>query len=43
MPGKSGVECARIIQDMDPTMVLIFATAMTSTWAMPLRSMPLIT
>ena len=27
MPGKSGVECARIIQDMDPTMVLIFATA----------------
>lgn len=27
MPRKSGVECARIIQDMDPTMVLIFATA----------------
>ena len=27
MPCKSGVECARIIQDMDPTMVLIFATA----------------
>lgn len=27
MPGKSGVECARMIQDMDPTVVLIFATA----------------
>ena len=27
MPGKTGVECARIIQDMDPTIVLIFATA----------------
>lgn len=27
MPGKTGVECARIIQDMDPTVVMIFATA----------------
>ena len=27
MPGKTGVECAHIIQDMDPSIVLIFATA----------------
>lgn len=27
MPEKTGVECARVIQDMDPAMVLIFATA----------------
>ena len=27
MPGKTGVECARVIQDMDPGIVLIFATA----------------
>lgn len=27
MPGKTGVEAARIIQDMDPTIILIFATA----------------
>ncbi len=27
MPGKTGVECARLIQDMDPSIVLIFATA----------------
>ena len=27
MPKKTGVECARIIQDMDPGIVLIFATA----------------
>ncbi len=27
MPGKNGVECARLIQDMDPSIVLIFATA----------------
>ena len=27
MPGKTGVECARLIQDMDPGIVLIFATA----------------
>ena len=27
MPGKTGVECARIIQDKDPRMILIFATA----------------
>ena len=27
MPGKTGVECAKIIQDMDPTIVMIFATA----------------
>lgn len=27
MPGKTGVECARVIQDMDPSIVLIFATA----------------
>lgn len=27
MPGKTGVEAARIIQDMDPSIVLIFATA----------------
>ncbi|MBQ2700214.1 MAG: response regulator transcription factor, partial [Clostridia bacterium] len=27
MPGLTGVECARLIQDMDPSTVLIFATA----------------
>ena len=27
MPGKTGVECARVIQDMNPALVLIFATA----------------
>lgn len=27
MPGKTGVECAHIIQDMDPGIVMIFATA----------------
>ena len=27
MPQMSGVECARIIQDMDPSIVIIFATA----------------
>lgn len=27
MPGKTGVECAHIIQDMDPRIILIFATA----------------
>ncbi len=27
MPGKTGVECARSIQDMDPSIVMIFATA----------------
>ena len=27
MPGKTGVECARQIQDMDPAILLIFATA----------------
>jgi len=27
MPGMTGVECARIIQDTDPAIVLIFATA----------------
>ncbi len=27
MPGKTGVECARVIQDMDPSIVMIFATA----------------
>ena len=27
MPGKTGVECARVIQDMNPAIVLIFATA----------------
>ena len=27
MPGKTGVECGRLIQDMDPSIVLIFATA----------------
>ena len=27
MPGKTGVECAKLIQDMDPTIVMIFATA----------------
>lgn len=27
MPGKTGVEAARVIQDMDPTTILIFATA----------------
>lgn len=27
MPEKTGVECARIIQDMNPTIIMIFATA----------------
>ena len=27
MPGKTGVECARQIQDFDPSIILIFATA----------------
>ena len=27
MPGKTGVEAARIIQDMDPSIIMIFATA----------------
>ena len=27
MPGKTGVEAARVIQDMDPGIILIFATA----------------
>ena len=27
MPGKTGVEAARVIQDMDPAIILIFATA----------------
>ena len=27
MPQMSGVECARAIQDMDPSIVIIFATA----------------
>lgn len=27
MPGKTGVECARVIQDTDPSIILIFATA----------------
>ena len=27
MPEKTGVECARVIQDMDPGIVMIFATA----------------
>lgn len=27
MPGMSGVECARLIEDMDPATVIIFATA----------------
>ncbi len=27
MPGKTGVECARAIQDTDPSIILIFATA----------------
>ncbi len=27
MPGATGVECARIIQDMDPSILIIFATA----------------
>ncbi|MCQ2458558.1 MAG: LytTR family DNA-binding domain-containing protein, partial [Clostridia bacterium] len=27
MPGKTGVECAKLLQDMDPSMILIFATA----------------
>ena len=27
MPGKTGVECGRLIQDMDPGIILIFATA----------------
>lgn len=27
MPGKTGVECGKAIQDMDPSIVMIFATA----------------
>ena len=27
MPGKTGVECAKVIQDTDPSIILIFATA----------------
>lgn len=27
MPGKTGVECGRLLQDMDPSTILIFATA----------------
>lgn len=27
MPGKTGVECAKLIQDMNPAIVIIFATA----------------
>ena len=27
MPGKTGVECAKVIQDTDPSIVMIFATA----------------
>lgn len=27
MPGKTGVECGKIIQDIDPSIILIFATA----------------
>lgn len=27
MPGKTGVECGKLIQDMDPSIVMIFATA----------------
>ena len=27
MPGKTGVECGRLIQDLDPSIILIFATA----------------
>ncbi len=27
MPGMSGVECARAIEDMDPSIIIIFATA----------------
>lgn len=27
MPGKTGVECARVLQDTDPSVILIFATA----------------
>lgn len=27
MPGKTGVEAARVIQDLDPSIILIFATA----------------
>ncbi len=27
MPGKTGVECGRLIQDLDPSIIMIFATA----------------
>lgn len=27
MPGKTGVECAKIVQDMNPAVIIIFATA----------------
>ena len=27
MPGMTGIECARLIQDMDPRMIIVFATA----------------
>lgn len=37
MPGKTGVECARVIQDMNPAIVLI------NIWATPLRCTPSIT
>lgn len=37
MPGKTGVECARVIQDMNPAIVLIFATRTMNIWATPLR------
>ena len=27
MPGMTGIECAKLIQDMDPHVIIVFATA----------------
>ena len=40
MPEMTGVECARVIQDMNPAILLIFATAHRATWATPSRYTP---
>ena len=43
MPGKTGVECARVIQDMNPAIVLISRRRTMNIWATPLRCTPSIT
>lgn len=43
MPGMSGLECARSIQDTDPRTILIFATAHDDYMARRLKCMPLTT